>query len=323
MDRLILVDSDTLLFSSASVAETRSIEVLHEPTGSKKEFTNRTEFKELMKSKGKEITQDYKITDKQTPEPVENCLHLIKSSAESILERYPFDEVIFLAGDENNFRLQLPLPNAQYKANRKNMIRPYWLKEAHEYFRKKYNARKAISYETDDLLSILANDGIKQDREVIILVPDKDARQTIGAKIGNYGTPEHDLVHIKDFHEVSLENSKAKSYGVPWICLQVCLGDMTDGFKPTQLAGVKYGDVSVYKDFKDCKSPQESLLKVIEKYKSWYPIEFEYKDWRGNVHEADWKSMLSLFWKCAKMKTSEDDQLIAEEFFSKYGVDLD
>jgi hypothetical protein len=321
MDRLIIVDSDTLLFSAAAVSETRSIEVLHEPSGTVKEFANKTEFKNLMKSKNKQITEDYVIKEKQSPGPLENCLHLVKSSAEQILERFPFDDVQFLAGDEDNFRLKIPLPT-QYKSNRRSMLRPIWLKEAHNYFSKKYKARKAIGYETDDLLNILATQGVKQGRDVIILVPDKDARQTIGAKIGNYKTPEEDLVLIEDWHPVVLEDKKARSYGVPWMCLQACLGDRTDLFQPTQLAGVKYGEISVYKDFKNLKTPKECLLKVIENYKKWYPTKFEYTDWTGAIHEADWKSMLRMYWQCSKMKSHEDDKLLADEFFSQYGVDL-
>ena len=51
---LVAVDCDTLLYASTAACEERSIEVLHEPTGKTKEFKNRTEFKELMKSREKE-----------------------------------------------------------------------------------------------------------------------------------------------------------------------------------------------------------------------------------------------------------------------------
>lgn len=321
MNKIVIVDSDTLLYSAAAVSEARTIEVLHEPTGLTKEFKTRTEFKDLMKSKDKEITPDYKITDRQTPEPVEHCLHLVKSSAEQILSKYDFCDVAFVAGDVDNFRLDLPLPT-RYKSNRVSMIRPIWLKEAHEYFRNKYGAKKAKGYEADDLVSILANDAIKNGDQAILLSKDKDSRQTIGAYLGDYSTPEEEMVYIRDFHPVTSEENGTKSYGVPWICIQLLVGDSTDCYKPTELTVFKYGEVSAYKDLKDCTTPQECLLKVVDKYKLWYPEPFEYTAWDGKVHEADWKKMLQLYFSCVKMKTSEDDDLNAEAFFSKYGVDL-
>ena len=322
MQTTVIVDSDTLLFSAASVSEQRSIEVLHEPTGVVKEFKNKTEFKALMKSRDKEITHDYIIKEKQTPDPVENCLHLVKSQAQKIIDTWDFCEVIFVAGDSNNFRLDLPLPT-RYKSNRKDMIRPVWLKEAHKYFRHKFNARKAELAEADDLVVTLANEAVMQGNKAVILSKDKDSNQAVGCFIGDYDAYQDGLQYVQSMHEMILTPKKEfKSFGVPWIAYQCLKGDSSDGYKPTELCGVKYGDVSAYNDLKDCETEQEILLKVIEKYQCWYPDKFMYTDWSGKEHEADWKSMLRLYFACAKMKTSHTDKVLADEFFAKYGVDL-
>ena len=322
MNTTVIVDADTLLFSAAAVSELRTIEVLHEPSGTVKEFKNKTEFKAIMKSKGKEITSDYVITDKQVPEPVENCLHLVKSQAQKIIDAWDFCEVIFCAGDSNNFRLDLPLPT-RYKSNRSDMIRPVLLKETHKYFRHKFNAQKAVGCETDDLTAVLAYEAEQKGSRAVLLSLDKDARQFPGLHLGDYNSSADDLVYIKQMHEVVLNPKKEfKSYGLPWLAYQILKGDISDGYKPTELCGVKYGDVSAYNDLKDCKTEQEILLKVIEKYQCWYPDKFMYTDWSGKEHEADWKSMLRLYFACAKMKTSHTDKVLADEFFAKYGVDL-
>ena len=322
MNTTLVVDADTLLFSAAAVSEVRTIEVLHEPSGNVKEFKNKTEFKALMKSKGKEITTDYVITDKQVPEPIENCLHLIKSQAQKIIDAWDFCEVIFCAGDSNNFRLDLPLPT-RYKSNRSDMIRPVWLKEAHKYFRHKFNAQRAVGCETDDLTAVLAYEAEQKGNRAVLLSLDKDARQFPGLHLGDYNSSTDDLVYIKQMHEVVLNPKKEfKSYGLPWLAYQCLKGDSIDCYRPTELAGVKYGDVSAYNDLKDCKTEQEILLKVIEKYQQWYKDKFTYTDWSGKEHEADWKSMLRLYFSCAKMKTSHDDKLLADEFFNQYGVEL-
>ena len=323
MDRLVVVDADTLLYSTAAASEQRSIEVLHKPSGICKSFANRTEFKKLMKEKGKEITDDYELTEKQEPEPVEHCLYSIKVQAENIIERYAFDTVVFVAGDDANFRLDLPLPS-KYKSNRSATIRPVHLKEAHKYFANKYKSLKGFSHEADDLSHILAHQGIAEGREVIVLSPDKDSRGFIGVKLGKYDTEESNLVLVQDMHEVQHSKEKGtKSYGVPWLCIQALIGDPSDFYKPTQLAGVKYGEVSAYKDLKDCKTPKECLEVVVRKYREWYPEDFVYTAWNGEQVESNWKHMLQLYWSCLKMKEKEDDPLSAEEFFSKYGVGLE
>lgn len=319
---LVVVDADTMLFSAASVSETKSIEVTNSK-GITKAFKNRTAFKDFMKSKGWPITEEHKITDKQEAEPTEHCLQIVKQGIEGILEMYKDCEVILCAGDNDNFRLNLPLPY-RYKSNREDTLRPINLSDAHSYARGKYKARRAFGYETDDHVIILASKGLKEGREVILLSPDKDARACIGVKLGGYKTPRSELVLVPEYAEVEMLKGEPKSYGIPWIATQLLRGDPVDCYKPTDLLpeGFKYGAMSVYKDLKDCKSPQESLLKVVEKYKEWYPDTFSYTAWDGTEHEVTWQDVLRLYYKCVKMKTSEDDPLLADELFGQYGIDL-
>lgn len=315
---LVVVDTDTPLFSAAAVSEQRVILVTHEPTGIQKKFKTRTEFKELMKSKNKPITEAYSIQDLQEPEPVENALHLVKSSMQKIIDMYPSSKVVFVAGDSNNFRLDLPLPT-RYKSQRADMLRPVHLKACHKYARQRFGAISADGYEADDLTIILAHEAKKQGKNALLLSIDKDSNQSIGLTISDYTGSYYQT--INEMHEVKYD-TKYRSYGIPWIAMQWTVGDGTDCFKPTELSKSRYGAVSAYKDFKDLKTPQEVLLKVVELYKQFYPKKFEYTDWKGQQHEADWKSMLMLYFQCCKMKESYDDDLCAGKFLAKYGVDL-
>ncbi len=317
----VFVDADTLLYSAAAVNEERSIVVTHEQTSVEKQFKTRTEFKKYMQSKDKQITPDYIIKDVQTASPIENALHSVKVSAEGIISRFDFCDVTFVAGDSNNFRRDLPLPK-RYKSNRESTLRPLHLKACHAYLKAKYNVVTPDGWEADDQVAILAYETLHQGEDACILAPDKDAKQFVGMKIGNYSTEPDQLLNVKVMHDVELFERSFKSYGIPWIAYQLLVGDSSDVYKPTDLTTVKYGDVACYKDLITCKTPQEILLKVIAKYKQWYPDKFTYVDWNGVTHEADWKSMLELYFKCAKMKESMDDQLIAGEFFDKYGVVL-
>lgn len=320
---LVIVDADTLLFSAASVAETKSIEVTHSPTGITKSFSNRTAFKDTMKARNKVITEDYIIKDIQDPEPVENCLQIVKQGIEGIYSMYSDCEIVLYAGDSDNFRLNLPLPY-RYKSGRADVLRPVHLGDAHSYARGKYKAKKALSAEVDDEVIITAHRAMKAGRETILLSPDKDSRQCIGVKLGSYKTPRAELVVVPEYADVELIKDEPKSYGVSWIAVQMLLGDATDSYKPTDLTfgKVKYGAKGVYKDLVECKTPQESLLKVVDKYKEWYPKKFSYKAWDDSEYEVTWQDVLRLYYKCVKMKTTADDPLIADELFTKYGIDL-
>lgn len=315
----VVVDFDTPLFSAASVSEVRTIVVEHKPTGITKQFATRTQFKESMKARNKQITEDYLIKDLQEPEPIENCLHLVKKSAAKIQEQYPFAEVIFVAGDSNNFRLDLPLPS-KYKGQRTDMLRPLLLKECHKYAKERLNTVSANGYEADDLTAILAYKAKEEGKNVLMVAVDKDSKQFVDMELTDYDGSFYQKIQV--MHDVELVKNNFKSYGIPWLAYQWLKGDASDNYKPTELSSVRYGDTSAYKDIKDCKTAQDVLLKVIERYNTFYPNKFSYKDWSGVEHEADWKSMLMLYFKCAKMKEHEQDDLCAGKFMAKYGVDL-
>lgn len=317
----VFVDADTLLYSAAAVNEERSIVVTHEPTSVEKQFKTRTEFKKYMQSKDKQITPDYIIKDVQTASPVENALHSVKLSAEGIISRFDFCDVTFVAGDSNNFRRDLPLPK-RYKSNRESTLRPLHLKACHAYLKAKYNSISADGFEVDDLVSILGYRSLNKGEDACILAPDKDAKQFIGVKIGNYSTEPDQLLNIQVMHDIELVDRRFKSYGIPWIAYQWLVGDPSDVYKPTDLTTAKYGDVACYRDLIDCKTPQEILLKVIAKYKQWYPDYIEYKDWKGDLIVADYKNMIDLYFRASKMMVTEDDKLSSVEFFNKYGIDI-
>ena len=317
----VAVDSDTLLYSAVAACESRTIEVLHSPTGKSKEFKNRTEFKAVMKSKEKEITSDYCIIDRQEPEPVENALHLIKQRAEKILDNFQGCEVVFCAGDNNNFRAALPYPT-KYKGNRDNTLRPLLLKDAHEYFRKKYKAVRAEGNEVDDEIAILAYGALEQGREAIVLSPDGDSRQFDGLKLGSYHSDLCSCVSIDFWHDMKWIDGEFDSYGFPWMMMQGIVGDATDGLNPSYLAKKRFGEKGFFNEFGRLKTPEDMVVKFIEKYQQWYPSEFTYTTWDGKEVKADWKFMLNLYWKGTTMKRKRNEEPDFWQFLKEKGVQL-
>lgn len=320
---LVVVDADTLVFRSAAVSEERKVNVKHLPSGRERIYKNRTEFKSAMKEKNFEIkSEDFEYEDIQEEQPIEYCLHTIKMQAEAILERFKDSHVVFVAGDRNNFRLDLPLPK-RYKSNRDGMLRPVHLAKAKEYFIDKYKAISAEGYEADDLSAILAYDGIKAKKDVILASPDKDSKQFVGLKLFDYTNPDKSIVEVKDWHPVELTSKKEfKSYGIPFLAYQMTRGDGSDGYWPYKLAGKEFGDSGAYKLLYQCLTAKECLQVIVNQYKEWYPEPVTYRAWNGKEYTKDWKDILQMYFYCAKMKQSEDDELNAEEFFYNYGVKL-
>lgn len=319
---LVVVDADTMIYSTAAACEKRCIEVLHKSSGKSKIFDNRTSFKEHMKLKGKEITDEYLINDLQDPSPIEHVCYSIKVQANRILDNFEDCEVVFCAGDSNNFRMELPYPT-KYKGNRDKTIRPVHLKEAHNYFNKKYGSIRAYGHETDDEVSILAYEGLALGREVYMISPDGDSRQFDGVKLGGYDDAPEDCKLISLMHEVLWVDKKLDTYGLPWTISQHEAGDATDGLNPTFLCKVRYGDKGYYNEVKDFKTPREFLVHSIQKYKLWYPEPFVYTDWQGNEVKADWKFMLELYWKGTTMKREREVIPDFWDYARKVEVDLD
>lgn len=319
---IVVVDADTLIYQAAAVNEERTISVTHEPTGIVKSFNTRTEFKKTMKEKQKEITADYLIYDVQTPKDLSCTIHSIDLSINKLEAKFPFADFIYCAGDENNFRLDLPLPR-RYKSGRDTTLRPKLLKAAHLYFDKKYKPQKASGYEVDDLSAILAYDYLHKGKNVLLAVPDKDANQFVGLKLFDYTQPDKNIVEVKHWHPVELDSKRNfKSYGVPWLCYQWINGDLSDGFSAKGLAGVKIGDVGMYNMFKDCKKPEHSLQIVVDWFQRNFGDSFEYFDWNGSLNKVNWKDIMQLYYRCAKMKEYNEDTLDCFKLLDKWGIKL-
>lgn len=320
---LVVVDADTLVFRSAAVSEERSVNVKHLPSGREHIYKSRTEFKDAMKAKNFKVKpEDFTFEDIQEPEPLEHCLHTIRMQADAIISRFSGSEIIFCCGEKNNFRLDLPLPE-QYKSNRSDSIRPIHLSAGKDYLVKKYKAQSADGFEVDDLSIILAYEGKKKGRDVILCSPDKDSKQAVGLKLFDYTNPEQDIVNIQDWHGVFLNEKKEfKSYGIPFLGYQLVRGDLSDHVLPYKLANVRFGDSGAYKLFKDCKTAKECLEKVVKQYKAWYPNPVTYTAWNGNEYTKDYKQLLQLFFSAVYMLRAHDDKTTAEDFLDMYGVKL-
>ena len=140
MKKVALIDLDTPIYAASCAIEKRNVIVTHEPTKLQKEFNTRTEFKELLKTKGKlDRLSEYSFEDKQEPEPVENACQVLKVMVNKIIEQIEPDEVRYYISGKNNFRDSLELPH-KYKGNRAGMLRPIHLSDVRKFATNKFKA---------------------------------------------------------------------------------------------------------------------------------------------------------------------------------------
>ena len=321
MKKVALIDLDTPVYAAASAVTTRSVLVTHEPTQKKKEFSTRTEFKEMLKSKNKlDKLDDYSFLDQQESEPIENACQVLKTMIKKIVDQVQPDEVQYYISGIGNFRDNIELP-VRYKSGRVNMLRPPHLADVRKFATGKFKASVCNGQEPDDAI-IINGYAVKQSGNKPVLVSvDKDSLAYSGLYIFNQDKPELGEVLLPELGSLWIdEKNKVRGNGFLWYCLQVGIGDKTDTFCPTDLCKAKFGEKSAYKLLKDCKSEKEALESVLLQYKKWYPEPVTYTAWNGIEYTKDYVEIAQMYHKCARMMTHEFDDLNFIEFCKQYGV---
>lgn len=321
--KILILDGDSIAYRCSAAGEERGIQVKHSPTGITKEFKTRTEFKNLMLEKGKEITDLYEVSDIQRPEPLSFVLKTINQHVDRIVQEVKPDELRIFAGEHNNFRLDLPLPK-RYKGNRKDSLRPIHLKEAKEHLAYKYNATEAFDKEVDDECSLVAYNALKNGHKPIMYFYEKDQYQLDGITL-LYDNEEFVYEEVPVLGNLRLEKEKTvKGLGLKFLAFQWICFDKVDNYSAYDLSSVKFGEKSAYKVLKDLETERDVLLAVIQQFMTFYPKPFDYKDWSGKEHtEVGWKDMLLMYYRCARMMRHQNDKLDARGLFTQYDIDLD
>lgn len=318
-NRVLILDGDSIAFRCSAAGEKRSVLVKHLPTGIEKSFKHRTAFKQHMQEKSKAITEDYSVDDVQEPEPVAFVLSTIKNHINRIVEEVKPEEVLIFAGEEDNFRKKLALPS-EYKGNRKG-IRPVHLAEAKKYLQQKYNAKQATGYEVDDACSIAAYDAVRTGKEAVMYFYEKDQYQLDGVTL-LYDNDSFVYEKVPELGELHLEKDAVKGLGLKFLAYQWVCSDPVDTYCAYEASNVKFGAKSAYKLLKDCQNEAEVLQAVVSQFKKFYPEKFEYTDWTGDRQQADWETMMRLYYKCARMMRSCDDKIDCFELIERYKVIL-
>jgi hypothetical protein len=321
--RVLLIDGDILCYRIAAICEDHSINVLHKKSKKSKIFKTRTEFKDFLTAKQFEyVATDYEITDQQTVNEDMNYGFLLSNQIKAMIENlWPDIVKVYLDGGDN-FRSKLPLPT-QYKSTRSTQLTPLLRKACKDYLVRKHGAVLVKGCEVDDTVIYKGYEYLNQGYDVIIGTADKDSHAYSGLSLYNFTHDKPEVVKIPELGQLYIDDKdNVRGYGFIFYCLQLAIGDKTDGFRPTELCGIKYGEKSAYKVLKDCTSEQEALQVVISLYRKWYPRKVAYVDCFAAPQFSSWKDLISLYHKCVRMKSTPDDPLVFNDFAKQYGVDL-
>lgn len=172
---------------------------------------------------------------------------------------------------ENNFRYQI---YPQYKANRKEKVRPEWLEKLKEHVIVNWNARFAYGMEADDAL------GIHQDSSSMICSIDKDLQQIPG---------DHYNFVTKEFVSVT------EMDGLRWFYKQILIGDTSDNIPGCP--GI--GPVKAEKIIGGCNSEKECLEAVVDTFTKQYK--------KKNLEDLNIYDSIQLSGSLLKIRQREDE----------------
>ncbi len=327
--RILLLDGDVIVYRNAAAVEERTVKVTHNKSQRTKEFKNRTEFKEFLKEKKFDYKpEDYTIEDIQKANDISVALAIINKLVNNLYDFTWADEYeIWLGNNSDVFRHSLALPEP-YKGNRAAMIKPLHFELCKQHLIKKHGARLSVSgLETDDMLTIRCYEEKSKGNYPIMGTIDKDANQSQGIAVLNFMEEPYSIVDIPDVGNVEQVTKgtykKVVGNGLKFLAYQALAGDPTDTYQPYKLSKIPYGSSKALKVLTPCQTEEEILRVIVSEYKKMYPGEFEYTDHAGVLRTATWKEMLDMYWKCAYMKRSRDDESDFFEFARQRGVTFD
>jgi len=172
------------------------------------------------------------VDKKQTDEQIEQYGNQIERTLDNVINEFNIHftnilmnsgciyYVALLTGGSHRYSLY-----PEYKANRKKLEKPKYLKELTNYCISNWNFIKMEGFEADDLVNVANNYFKTQNISTVLVHTDKDLNQIEGTHY-NYKS--------NDFYEV---DSSEASYSL-WT--QVIVGDSTDNIKGLKGKGIAF-----------------------------------------------------------------------------------
>ena len=142
-DKLLYIDADTLLYSSAAKEEVNKCLAKHVPSGREKLFESKTEFNTWLKANSKWNKEDFEFTVVKELNDPDNGIRFacasFKQKVANIVEAVGAKDYFVCIQGEGNFRKTYPAKYVQYKAQRGE--KPILFKELYDWVKVKYKHR--------------------------------------------------------------------------------------------------------------------------------------------------------------------------------------
>ncbi len=289
MSRLLIVDADTILYSSATQQQNNKCLVTNIEHGTQRLFESKTAFNEWAKENSRDKA-NYSCETKSEIKPDAEprfAFQSIKQKVEKIVEASGCSDYLVCIEGEGNFRKDFQSKYVNYKGQRTE--KPLLFEECREYFVKKYKDRilYGVGRETDDVCNILswqsytkALKSRSQDKATHILAfCDKDLAANSRGLLLNYNKLEDGVFWNDSF-------TQSKNFAI-----QMLQGDSADNIPGIEkLSGITkerfnvrvngVGKATAEKVLADCKTEKELAMRVYECYSAAWE-----EDWYDRMKE--------------------------------------
>ncbi len=253
----LIIDADILLYRAGFATEKMVYDLINKRSGTKERFRYKKEVNARIEELGLGPTE-YLIVKERDLEPLENCLHILKTMIHTILDEVkPEAYELILSDPDYNFRKDIS-QTTEYKGNRVQP-KPTYMEEMKEYLINQWGALVTSNIEADDYIGItqceLLNEG---DTGCCICTIDKDLDMIPGLHY-NFVTGE--------FYEMDQFDSLMCFYS------QVLRGDSTDNIMG--IPGV--GEKTARAILADAKTEEELYKATLQAYANYVASLEEYK----------------------------------------------
>ena len=159
MHKLLVIDADTILYSSAAQQQLNKCLATNIEYGSQRLFESKTAFNKWLETKEGRTKDMYTFETVSEIKPDAEprfAFQSIKQKVDKIVEAAGCDDFVLCIEGEGNFRKDFKSRFVDYKGQR--TAKPLLFEECRDFFIKKYKSRVVLSEgrETDDTVNILA-----------------------------------------------------------------------------------------------------------------------------------------------------------------------
>jgi hypothetical protein len=287
MSKKLIIDADTILYSSAAQQQLNKCLATNIEHGSKRMFESKTAFNKWAEhnSRDKNNYSFETVSEIKPGAEVSFAFQSIKQKIDKIVEASGCTEYLVCIEGEGNFRKDYEAKYVDYKGQRS--AKPLWFEECREFVVKKYRKNILISegIETDDSCNMLAWQSYKEalssrnkdNAPYIIAYCDKDIVANGRGWMLNYNKLEDGVFWNDSFQQ---------SYN---FAVQMLIGDSADNIPgieniskiTKERFGIKVegvGPATAKKILADCKTERDLSQRVFECYSA--------------AHEDDWSERM-------------------------------